>query len=441
MLKLNLPHAVARLMDRLESAGFATYLVGGCLRDGLLGKHPTDWDLATAALPQQVQAIFCDARVIETGLQHGTVTVILDGVQMEVTTFRKDGDYLDHRRPEQVSFTDSITEDLARRDFTVNAMAYSPDRGLIDPFHGQCDLQNKVLRAVGDPTRRFQEDALRILRLARFCATLGFAAEEITAAAALAQAQLLAHIASERVLQELEKLLMGEHAVSALRQFTPIITQVLPELAPSVGFDQNNYHHLYDVWEHTLQAMLHCAPDRLVRWALLLHDCGKPHCYTVDFRGDGHFYGHAAISTQLAETALERLKMDKRSREVIGHLIYHHDHDLFATDKSLRRWLHRLGEDTLRRLLLVKRADNKGQVPKFDRTAEYDKAEAMLDAVLSRGDCFSLQQLAIGGEEVMALGYAGPAIGDALHRALEAVLSGSCENTRDALLAYLANTN
>lgn len=441
MLKLNLPHAVTRLMDRLESAGFATYLVGGCLRDGLLGKQPTDWDLATAALPRQVQAIFCDARVIETGLQHGTVAVILDGVQMEVTTFRKDGDYLDHRRPEQVSFTDSIAEDLARRDFTVNAMAYSPDRGLIDPFGGQRDLQNKVLRAVGDPVRRFQEDALRILRLVRFCATLGFSAEEATAAAALAQAQLLGHIASERVLQELEKLLMGEHSVPALRQFTPVITQVLPELAPSVGFDQNNYHHLYDVWEHTLQAMLHCAPDRLVRWALLLHDCGKPHCYTVDFRGDGHFYGHAAISTQLAETALERLKMDKRSREVIGHLIYHHDHDLFATDKSLRRWLHRLGEDTLRRLLLVKRADNKGQAPKFDRTAEYDKAEAMLDAVLTRGDCFSLQQLAIGGEDVMALGYAGPAVGDALHRALEAVLSGECENTRDALLAYLDNTN
>ena len=440
MLQFKIPSPVTALMSRLEQAGFATYLVGGCLRDSLLGNVPTDWDLATAALPQQVQALFSDARVIETGLQHGTVTVILDGVQMEVTTFRKDGTYADHRRPEQVSFTDHITEDLARRDFTVNAMAYSPARGLSDPFGGQCDLQNKILRAVGDPIRRFEEDALRILRLVRFSATLGFAVEEETAAAAIKQAPLLKYIAQERILQELEKLLMGEFAVAAPRQFTPVIIQVLPELTASVGFDQNNYHHLYDVWEHTLHAMEHCAPDRLARWALLLHDCGKPHCYTVDFRGDGHFYGHAAISAQLSETALERLRMDKRSREEILDLIYHHDHDLFATDKSLRRWLHRLGEDTLRRLLLVKRADNKGQAPKFDRTAEYDRAETALNDLLTREECFSLQQLAINGTDVMALGYTGPAVGEALHRALEAVLAGTCENTRAALLEYLRIT-
>ena len=243
MLQFKIPSPVTTLMSRLEQAGFATYLVGGCLRDSLLGNVPTDWDLATAALPQQVQALFSDARVIETGLQHGTVTVILDGVQMEVTTFRKDGTYADHRRPEQVSFTGHITEDLARRDFTVNAMAYSPARGLSDPFGGQCDLQNKILRAVGDPIRRFEEDALRILRLVRFSATLGFAVEEETAAAAIKQASLLKYIAQERILQELEKLLMGEFAVTALRQFTPVIIQVLPELTASVGFDQNNYIH------------------------------------------------------------------------------------------------------------------------------------------------------------------------------------------------------
>ena len=437
MLQWNLPTPVSALMTRLEQAGFATYLVGGCLRDGLLGKQATDWDLATAALPAQVQALFDHARVIETGLQHGTVTVILEGVQMEVTTFRKDGVYADHRRPEQVTFTSCIEEDLARRDFTVNAMAYSPTRGLIDPFGGQADLRQKVLRAVGDPARRFEEDALRILRLVRFCAVLGFEAEAATAAAALAQAHLLEHIAAERILQELEKLLLGTYAVPALRQFTPVITQVLPEVAPMVGFDQNNYHHLYDVWEHTLHAMETCAPDRLVRWALLLHDCGKPHCYTVDFRGDGHFYGHAAISARLSETALDRLRMDKRSREEILALIYHHDHDLFATDQSLRRWLHRLGEETLRRLLLVKRADNKGQAPKYDRTAEYDRAEAALDALLAREDCFSLQHLAINGTDVMALGCTGPAVGAALRRALEAVLSGTCQNEKTALLTYL----
>lgn len=432
-----LPQGVSQLLCRLEDAGFAAYLVGGCLRDSLLGKQPTDWDVATAALPEQVKTLFADARVIETGLQHGTVTVILDSVQMEVTTFRKDGDYADHRRPQQVTFTPSIQEDLARRDFTVNAMAYSPIRGLEDPFDGRADLQAGILRAVGDPNRRFQEDALRILRLVRFCATLGFEVEASTAAAALEQRHLLDHIAAERVLQELEKLLMGAAWVPALRQFTPVITQVLPELAPSVGFDQNNYHHLYDVWEHTLHAMEACAPDRLMRWALLLHDCGKPHCYTVDFRGDGHFYGHAAIGTELSKTALERLRMDMRSKDEILALIYHHDHDLFATDQSLRRWLNRLGEDTLRRLLLVKRADNKGQAPKFDRTTEYDRAEEMLNQVLAREECFGLRQLAVGGNDVMALGYQGPAVGIALNHALEAVISGTCKNETSALLEYL----
>lgn len=441
MVQLNLPVPVLTLISRLENAGFATYLVGGCLRDGLLGKSPTDWDLATAALPQQMQALFADARVIETGLRHGTLTVILEGVQMEVTTFRKDGAYLDHRRPEQVSFTTCIEEDLARRDFTVNAMAYNPVRGLVDPFGGQEDLQNKILRAVGNAGLRFEEDALRILRLVRFCGVLGFAAEEHTAAAAVRQAHLLDYIAQERILQELEKLLLGDFAVSALRQFTPVITRVLPELTPSVGFDQNNYHHLYDVWEHTLHAMEHCPADRLARWALLLHDCGKPHCYTVDFRGDGHFYGHAAVSAKETEQALTRLRMDTRSKEEITALVYHHDHDLFATDQSLRRWLHRLGEDSLRRLLLVKRADNKGQAPKFDRTAEYDKAEAALNALLAQEECFSLRQLAIGGEDVMALGYSGPAVGKILHRALEAVLSGECKNEKAALIAYLDHVN
>lgn len=433
----SLPPGVSQLLQRLEDAGFAAYLVGGCLRDSLLGKCPTDWDVATAALPQQVKTLFADARVIETGLQHGTVTVILEGVQMEVTTFRRDGDYTDHRRPRQVTFTTHIREDLARRDFTVNAMAYSPLRGLEDPFGGRADLQAGILRAVGEAHLRFEEDALRILRLVRFCATLGFEVEASTAAAALAQRHLLAHIAAERVLQELEKLLMGAHWVPALRQFTPIITQVLPELAPSVGFDQNNYHHLYDVWEHTLHAMETCPPDRLVRWALLLHDCGKPHCYTVDFRGDGHFYGHAAISRDLTEQALTRLRMDTRSKDEILALVYHHDHDLFATDQSLRRWLHRLGEESLRRLLLVKRADNKGQAPKYDRTAEYDHAEEMLDQVLARKECFGLRQLAVGGKDVMALGYQGPAVGAALNRALEAVISGTCPNETAALLEYL----
>ena len=437
MLQLNLPHPVAQLLHRLESAGFQTWLVGGCLRDHLLGRQPTDWDLATAALPQQVQALFVDARVIGTGLQHGTVTVILDGVRMEVTTFRKDGDYADHRRPRQVTFTSCLTEDLARRDFTVNAMAYSPTRGLEDPFHGQADLQNGILRAVGDPVVRFQEDALRILRLVRFCAVLGFRAEPQTGKAALACRHLLDHIAAERVLQELEKLLAAPHAVQALRAFTPVITQVLPELAPSVDFDQNNIHHPYDVWEHTLHAMEHCPTDRLARWALLLHDCGKPHCYTVDFRGDGHFYGHAAVSTRDAAKALDRLRMDKHSREEICRLIYHHDSDLYGGNESLRRWLNRLGEESLRRLLLLKRADNKGQAPRFDRTEEYDRVEEKLNALIAAGDCFTLEQLAISGTDAMALGYTGPALGAALHRALEAVLSGTCENTRDALLAYL----
>lgn len=436
MEQWEIPQGGATLLRRLEAAGAEAYFVGGCVRDHLLGIPPKDWDVTTSALPETVRQIFGEAAVLDTGLRHGTVTVRLEDFSAEVTTFRRDGPYADHRRPVQVAFSGSLREDLARRDFTVNAMAYHPTRGLTDPFGGQADLAAHCLRAVGDPAARFEEDALRILRLARFSAVLGFAPEARTLEAALRQRALLEYVAPERLLQELDKLLTGAYAAEALRLFTPVILQVLPELAPSVGFDQNNKHHPYDVWEHTLHALAACPAERILRWTLLLHDSGKPLCYTVDFRGDGHFYGHAARSEALARQALDRLRMEHTARDRICCLIARHDNDLLATPPSLRRWLNQIGADALRQLLAVKRADNRGQHPRYDRGAEYDHIEERLEALLAETPCFTRAQLAVRGGDLLALGLSGSAVGDGIDWLLEQVLAGVCENQREALLAH-----
>ena len=433
-----IPTEAAQLRAALENRGAQAYLVGGCVRDLLLGKEPQDWDVTTSATPAQVREIFGDRAVRDTGLRHGTVTVCLDGMSLEVTTFRRDGAYADHRNPVQVTLGATLEEDLARRDFTINALAWNPRQGLTDLFGGQQDLEQGVLRAVGDPALRFEEDALRILRLARFASVLGFTPESRTLQAACDQRALLEYVAPERICKELDGLLIGAFAHQALDTFTPVILQVLPEIAPSVGFDQNNKHHPYDVWKHTLYALNAAPQERILRWALLLHDAGKPLCYTVDFRGDGHFYGHAARGEELARQALDRLRMEHEARERICTLIYHHDSDLFATDVSLRRWLARLGEETLRQLLAVKRADNRGQAARYDRRAEYEETQARLDALVAQRPCVTLAQLAVTGDDLMELGYSGKAVGAGLALLLEQVIAGTCPNDKAQLLNLLA---
>ena len=430
-----MPQEVRLLLARLESAGCQGWAVGGCVRDTLRGAVPSDWDVTTDARPERVMALFGE-RAIPTGLKHGTVTVCAGETHVEVTTFRRDGTYSDHRRPDAVQFSSSLEEDLARRDLTVNAMAMDLRGHICDPFGGQEDLSRRVLRCVGNPLRRLDEDALRIMRTLRFAAVLGFTIEPDTSAALHRRAPLLADIAAERILVEMNKLLTGEYMASVLLAYPDVLGVFLPELLPCVGFDQRNVHHCYDVWTHSVYAASAIAPDAVLRWAMLLHDIGKPDCFTVDEHGTGHFYGHPARSAELAEAICRRLRMDKKSAQRIVTLVRWHDRDIPRTEKAVARAARQLGEDTLRQLLAVKRADNRAQSPLCrGRAADINRAEAILDDLLARQSCFSLRELAVRGNDLTALGLRGPAVGEALQKLLDAVMDGSVPNERPALLA------
>lgn len=429
------PAQVSAILERLEQAGFAAYAVGGCVRDTLLGRVPQDWDVATSARPEQTAALFA-GRSIPTGLQHGTVTVRQEGLSVEVTTFRADGPYSDHRRPDAVYFSDSLAEDLCRRDLTVNAMAMDAAGALHDPFGGREDIRRRVLRCVGDPERRFREDALRILRTLRFSATLGFAIEPETHRALRTQCGDLRYVAAERVREELTKLLCGQDAGRVLEEEPQVLGVVLPEILPCVGFDQHNRHHCYDVWGHTARTVAAAPPDPILRWAMLLHDLGKPQCFTLDEQGVGHFHGHHRPSAEMAESICRRLRFDKAAAQRICLLVRYHDRSIPLTERAIRRAMNQLGVDGLRQLCAVKRADNLAQHPDYrGRQQEIDRGEAIMEELLAKDACFSLKQLAVNGQDMMALGLQGPAIGKMLQTLLDAVIDGAVENERNALLS------
>ena len=431
-----IPEFVKNLLCTLESAGHQAWCVGGCVRDLRLGRTPVDWDVTSSALPEETMALFGE-RAVPTGLKHGTVTVRTEDQPVEVTTFRKDGAYRDHRRPETVTFTDSLEEDLRRRDFTVNAMALDLRGTFRDPFGGLGDLERGILRCVGEPERRFHEDALRILRGLRFSACLGFVLEEKTASAIREKKELLRDIAPERVWAELSRLLTGRWADEVLRAYPEVVGVFWPDLLPMIGFDQRTRHHCYDVWEHTLHALAAVEPDVVLRCTMLLHDVGKPETFTLDARGHGHFKGHPARSAALAEDMLRRLRVDNATRETVVRLVEWHDRNIPRTDQGLRRALRDLGEADLRRLLAVKRADNQAQAHQ-DLLGEIDKAEAILDRLLAEGACVSLGQLAVRGGDLAALGLRGPAIGRMLDLLLDRVVDGDVPNEREILLKTAA---
>lgn len=436
---IGIPESVEKVLYRMEAAGYEAWCVGGCVRDTLLGRSPEDWDVTTSALPEETMAVFA-GHAIPTGLQHGTVTVRQDHCSVEVTTYRVDGTYLDHRRPDQVTFTRSLEEDLQRRDFTVNAMAMGLRGDLRDPFGGQEDLENGILRCVGDPDWRFNEDALRILRGLRFAAVLGFEIEEKTSESIHRNRNLLREIAAERIQAELLKLLCGAYAVDVLRAYPDVIGVFWPEILPMVGFDQKNHYHCYDVWEHTLHALETTPPDAVLRCAVLLHDIGKPGCFTVDENGVGHFYGHGNLSRELADQMLRRLKCSTDFRETVVCLVDWHDRMVSPTEKGVKKALRRLGEENLRRLIAVKRADNFGQAPEFrSRQQELDLGESILEQLLAEGACFSLKQLAVNGHDLMRLGITGPAIGQTLETLLDSVVNGELPNEREILLESAKN--
>ena len=431
-----IPPWAAEVLAALEAAGFEAWCVGGCVRDSLLGRTPQDWDVATAAQPERVMELF-DGRAAPTGLVHGTVTVKTGGGPVEVTTFRRDGTYRDHRRPQTVTFTESLEEDLRRRDFTVNAMALDLRGNLADPLGGRADLEARVLRCVGEPDRRFREDALRILRGVRFAAALGFSMEPETDRSLRTGRALLREIAPERIWTELKGLLTAPGAAEALRAWPEVIGVFWPEILDMVGFPQRNRHHCYDVWEHTLHALAEVPPELELRLTMLLHDIGKPGCCTLDEAGCGHFRGHPVRSAAMAEEMLRRLRADNATRATVVRLVLWHDRAIERTRSGVALALRELGETDLRRLLRVKRADNLAQAPAYRAMqGEIDRAEELLDRLLSEGACVSLDQLAVRGRDLLALGFSGPAVGKTLEELLDQVIRERIPNEREPLLEY-----
>ncbi len=439
---MNIPAGAETILKALTGRGFQAYAVGGCVRDTLLGRAPGDWDICTSALPEEVEACFSKARTVETGLRYGTVTVILEGKPYEITTFRRDGTYFDHRRPEQVSFVSDLKEDLQRRDFTINAMAVGLDGVIQDPFDGQADLEQKCLRCVGNPAQRFEEDALRILRGLRFASQLGFEIDSATARAMEQKKHLLEYVSGERIYRELTALFMGPYVGRILSKYGTVLTGALPEIAPCMNFLQHHPSHHLDVWEHTVAAVAASKADKYVRWALLLHDVGKPATFTMDEQGVGHFYGHAQKSAQLAQGVFNRLRADRMTRETVCFLVEKHGIDGPVEPKIARRWLSRFGKENTLRLLEVKRCDclAHADIPMIRQELQrLTKLERLVWEVLEEDACLSLKTLAVDGRDALTLGIPeGPAVGTMLNELLEEVLEGSYANDRAVLLQRLS---
>lgn len=438
---ITLPAPVAQALERLETAGFEAYVVGGCTRDALLGHAPEDWDITTSALPEETLGVFRDCRTIEIGRQHGTISVLLGGMQLEITTYRIDGDYKDSRHPDEVRFTRSLEEDLARRDFTMNAIAYSPSGGPVDVFGGAEDIRDRTIRCVGDPETRFTEDALRILRALRFSSVLGFPLAPETDAAVHALKGRIAYVAVERVAVELFKLLCGDDVFRVLTDYRDVLAVVLPELTPCFDFEQHNPHHCYDVYTHTAKSVEAVDPVPELRLAMLLHDLGKPETFFFDEEQVGHFYGHGKVGARLAETIVRRLKLSSKQQKEIVTLVEYHDYPLDPDRKILLRRLRKFGEETLRHLIAVQRADAAAQTPALagERLDNLRKIEGVLEELIKEKPAVRITDLAVSGEDLKSLGMrAGPAVGDLLEELLQQVMEGSVPNERDALLTLAA---
>ena len=429
-----LPEQIEACLRALEQEGYAAYLVGGCVRDGLMGIAPQDYDLCTAALPEQTAAIFRQVPQDLTGVKHGTVKLLLPGQAVEITTFRREGSYRDNRHPDWVEFVPEVEADLARRDFTVNAIAWSPARGYADPFRGREDIKAGVLRCVGEPERRFREDSLRILRGIRFAARFHLRVEKETMSAMISLAPLIQGLARERVFEELSGFLQKADAEDLLR-FAPVLAQAVPELAPTLGFQQHSPHHAYDVFTHTAHVTGAVPPEPALRWAALLHDVGKVPCFTQDENGRGHFKGHAQVSARMAGEVLERLRAPAALKERAVWLIDHHMTVLQPEETLLRRSLSRYGRERLEQLLWLQEADMKGKgTSEHENSDRYPRIRAVLERLEAEEGRLTLKSLAVNGSDLMALGCTGRQIGEGLNWLLEQVLDGSLPNEKTALL-------
>jgi tRNA nucleotidyltransferase (CCA-adding enzyme) len=455
---MHIPPHVIRILNRLEAGGFEAYVVGGCVRDALRGAVPHDWDIASAATPEQVAALFAegvcsasgldgaqsvrgadDVRVLATGVRHGTLTLLVPEGPVEVTTFRSDGDYPDGRHPAQVRFLSAIQDDLARRDFTMNAVAFRQKSGFVDPFGGRADIAAGLIRAVGDPSERLREDALRIMRALRFSATLGFRIDDGLAASLRANRALLARMAPERISAELVRMLVGPGVLDVLLAYPDVLAVPIPEITATVGHDQKTPYHRYDIWEHTARAVAAAKPDALVRLALLMHDMGKPESFFVGEDGRGHFYGHDARGERIARARLKALRFDSATIEDVARLVRSHQGAL--RPETVLRWLNRLDERLLRLLIEVKRGDIAAHSEDVAAKglAQMDRVEARLDELIEQRACFSLRDLAVNGDDLKSLGFEqGRELGRVLDVLLDAVIEGQLDNSREELLAAAA---
>lgn len=487
MTHITLPEDVAFLLDRLDAHGFAAYAVGGCVRDSLMGKIPHDWDICTAASPYETMEVFAGLPVIKTGLKHGTVTVMRRKTGYEITTFRTDGEYTDGRHPDQVTFVKDVAEDLARRDFTINAMAYHPREGLVDLYRGEDDLKDGIIRCVGDPEARFEEDVLRILRAMRFASVFGFDIEPRTAEAIHRNAPRIRQVSMERITAELRRMIVGKAFCTQARRFTDLLTQVIPEIAPCIGFDQKNTWHSYDVWEHSLKAIeaftalraglgsaadesrgsagkagqarpdagIGTGPDaenstgpdagegmedtkeaELICTALLFHDIGKP-AVCREENGIRHFIQHAPKGAGMTDEILKRLKFDNHTRELVVELILHHDDLWLPSRKGLRHLMSVIGSDQTRRLLVLRRCDIMAQNPQKQAAslADLDILEEYYKKIIREEGCLTISDLAVRGADLIRAGIKpGPEMGHILKRMLELVLNEECPNEKDRLL-------
>lgn len=435
-MTMDMPKNVDIAINLLQSAGFEAYAVGGCVRDSLLGKTPNDWDITTSAKPENMKSVFADFHCIDTGIKHGTVTVVIDGEPLEITTFRLDGEYEDNRHPKSVTFTSNLGADLGRRDFTVNAMAYSKKTGTVDLFGGQNDLKNGIIRCVGDPDRRFNEDALRILRALRFASALDFEIEEKTAQSLLKNRALLGNISEERIAKELLKLVCGKGAKRILTDVAPVLFEILPELQPMYKNSHDNPHHCYDIYEHTLIAVESIDPEPTLRFAMLLHDCGKPAVKKFDENGVAHFYGHQRISAEISAQILARLKVSNKFRDEILFLVSNHDRwELYENTEKMPRYLSKFGLDGVLNLLKVMRADVLAQSPEYRyRLYQIADAEETAKNLAAQKPCLSLSELQINGRTLMDIGIPqGRKLGAVLAQLLDEVIDGVTKNTQEAL--------
>lgn len=443
--KINIPPNANELIHTLESHGHSAYVVGGCVRDSILGRIPNDWDICTSATPDEMLEIFKDQRVIETGLQHGTITVVMGAESFEVTTYRIDGIYSDNRRPDNVTFTNDLVEDLRRRDFTINAMAYNDAEGLIDPFNGVNDLMYQKISCVGCAKDRFEEDALRILRAIRFAAQLEFDIMPETDWQIHQQYHKLKNISVERINSEFCKIVVSESFCVELLLYQDVFSLFIPELADMIGFNQHNPYHDYDVFTHTIHALENCnSTDLTTRLAVFFHDFGKPHCYQDDENGVRHFKGHGRVSCDIVDEIMHRLRFDNQTRNNVSELVYYHDATFEVGTKYVKRWLNKIGLEQYKRLLEVRKADIRGQKFQCDesRIDKVNTIEKLLDVVLQDNECFTMKELAVNGNDLMNIGYRpGKALGDALQALLQKVIDGELPNEKDELLdfAHLIN--